>query len=70
VFGDADAAARQMNRAIETIPSKTMEALTRYSWPGNTRELQNLTERAVILSSGPVLEVPPRDLRSRAKHQT
>src|SRR3989475_433149 len=54
--------ARRMNRAIETIPSETMEALTRYRWPGNIRELQNLIERAVILSSGPVLRVPLGDL--------
>src|SRR5262249_16193791 len=50
--------ARQMNREIETIPSETMQALTRYSWPANIRPLQNLMERAVILSAGPVLEVP------------
>ena len=44
--------ARRMKRAIETIPSETMEVLTRYRWPGNVRELQNLMERAVILSPG------------------
>jgi formate hydrogenlyase transcriptional activator len=54
--------ARRMNRVIETIPSETMQALTRYSWPGNIRQLQNLMERAVILSTGPVLEVPLRGL--------
>jgi len=57
--------ARRMNRAIETIPSETMEALTRYRWPGNIRELQNLIERAVILSPGPVLRVPLGDLELR-----
>src|SRR5213594_3954170 len=57
--------ARRMNRAIETIPSETMEALTRYRWPGNIRELQNLIERAVILSPGPVLRVPLGDLEVR-----
>jgi formate hydrogenlyase transcriptional activator len=56
--------ARRMSKAIETIPSETMEALTRYSWPGNIRELQNLIERAVILSRGPVLQVPIQDLLS------
>jgi formate hydrogenlyase transcriptional activator len=54
--------ARRMNRVIETIPSETMQALTRYSWPGNIRQLQNLMERAVILSTGPILEVPLRGL--------
>jgi formate hydrogenlyase transcriptional activator len=56
--------ARQMKRNIETIPSETMEALTRYRWPGNVRELQNLMERAVILSLGPVLRVPLGDLEA------
>jgi formate hydrogenlyase transcriptional activator len=50
--------ARRMKKNIETIPSETMEALTRYEWPGNIRELQNLIERAVILSAGPTLDVP------------
>jgi formate hydrogenlyase transcriptional activator len=54
--------ARRMKREIETIPSETMEALTRYRWPGNIRELQNLIERSVILSPGPVLRVPLGDL--------
>jgi formate hydrogenlyase transcriptional activator len=69
--------ARRMNRKIETIPSETMEALSRYGWPGNIRELQNLIERAVILSPGSVLQVPLRDLDSHptpgqvnGKHQT
>jgi formate hydrogenlyase transcriptional activator len=42
--------ARRMNKKIETIPSETMKALCRYSWLGNIRELQNVIERAVILS--------------------
>jgi formate hydrogenlyase transcriptional activator len=58
--------ARQMNRDIDTIPAETMEALTRYSWPGNIRELQNLIERAVILSSGNILRVPLQDLKQRS----
>jgi formate hydrogenlyase transcriptional activator len=62
--------ARQMNRVIETIPSETMQALTRYRWPGNIRELQNLIERAVIMSTGPVLQVPLRDLQSRPTPQS
>jgi formate hydrogenlyase transcriptional activator len=56
--------ARRMNRAIDTIPSETMEALVRYQWPGNIRELQNLIERSVILSKGPVLQVPLPGLNS------
>jgi formate hydrogenlyase transcriptional activator len=56
---------RRMNRSIETIPSETMSALVRYDWPGNIRELQNVIERAVIVSNGPVLKVPLDDLRTR-----
>ena len=52
-----------MHRTIDTIPSATMEALLRYPWPGNIRELQNCIERAVIVSPGPVLRVPLEDLR-------
>jgi formate hydrogenlyase transcriptional activator len=58
-------AARRMNKTIDTIPSEGMEALIQYRWPGNIRELENVIERAVILSPGPVLHVALRDLRSR-----
>jgi len=56
--------ARRMNRAVETIPAETLEALVRYPWPGNIRELENLIERAVIVSPGPVLRVPLGELKS------
>ena len=54
--------ARRMNKTIETISSDSMHALLGYAWPGNIRELQNLVERAVILSTGSVLNVPVGDL--------
>jgi formate hydrogenlyase transcriptional activator len=54
-----------MGKQIDTIASETMNALVRYPWPGNIRELQNVIERAVILSHGSVLKVPPADLKSR-----
>jgi formate hydrogenlyase transcriptional activator len=54
-----------MNKKIDTIPPGTMEALSQYGWPGNIRELENVIERAVILSPACVLQVPLRDLRSR-----
>ena len=57
---------RRMSRSVETIPTETMNALVRYDWPGNIRELQNVIERAVILSPGPVLKVSLDDLRTRA----
>ena len=49
---------RRMSRQIEHIPATTMSALTSYQWPGNIRELQNLIERAVILSNDGVLPNP------------
>lgn len=61
----AQQCARRMNRAIEAIASETMEMLVRYPWPGNIRELQNVIERSVILSRGPVLSVPIAALKSR-----
>ena len=54
--------ARRMGRRIETIPSAVMEALIGYPWPGNIRELQNVIERAVILSLSSSLQVPLADL--------
>ncbi len=57
--------ARNMNKAIDTISCDTMDALTQYSWPGNIRELENVIERAVILSPGPVLRLSIRDLHTR-----
>ncbi len=53
----------RMKKSIERIPSETMAALCGYHWPGNIRELQNLIERAVTLSRGPVLDVPIEGLK-------
>jgi formate hydrogenlyase transcriptional activator len=53
---------RRNNRVIDTIPSETMQALVRYHWPGNIRELQNVIERAVIISRGPALNVTLTEL--------
>ena len=58
-------AATRMNKSIDRIPGETMAALTEYPWPGNIRELENVIERAVILSTGAVLRVPIRDLHTR-----
>jgi formate hydrogenlyase transcriptional activator len=55
--------ARRMGRRIESIPAAVMDALVRYPWPGNVREMQNIIERAVILSPGPSLRVPLGDLQ-------
>jgi formate hydrogenlyase transcriptional activator len=55
----------RMNRAIDSIPSTAIEALTRYDWPGNIRELQNVIERSVILTQGKVLTIAMPELLSR-----
>jgi formate hydrogenlyase transcriptional activator len=57
--------ARRMNKRIETIPSETMKALVNYHWPGNIRELQNVVERAVILTNGPALRVTLSELKAK-----
>ena len=59
---------RRMGREIERIPAETMSALISYQWPGNIRELQNLIERAVILSNDGVLPnpLPTADLEHHA----
>ena len=49
---------RRMGKEIEHIPPPTMSAFSSYEWPGNIRELQNLVERAVILSNDGVLPNP------------
>ncbi|HSY66610.1 MAG TPA: sigma 54-interacting transcriptional regulator [Terriglobales bacterium] len=53
----------RMKKVIEAIPSAAMDALCRYHWPGNIRELQNVIERAVIISAGPGLCVDVADLK-------
>ncbi len=50
--------AERMNKQIEEIPTKVMEALVGHSWPGNVRELQNFIERSVILTAGNTLRPP------------
>ncbi len=54
---------RRLGKVIDTISSEAMSALIKYPWPGNIRELQNVVERAVILTSGPVLQVQHDELR-------
>jgi formate hydrogenlyase transcriptional activator len=54
---------KRMNKLIETISTATMETLSRYHWPGNIRELQNVIERAVIISTGPELRLDFADLK-------
>lgn len=50
-----DVFSRRMGKEIESVPEETLDSFKSYSWPGNIRELQNVIERAVILSNGGVL---------------
>ncbi len=45
------------NKKITAISKKTMQLLEQYNWPGNIRQLENAIERAVVLSTGPKLEI-------------
>ena len=49
--------ARQFGKQITGVAQDTMDLLSRYDWPGNIRELQNVVERAVVLSRGPILKL-------------
>ena len=49
--------AQQQGKSIDHVPEETMEVLQHHDWPGNIRELQNVIERAVILSNGRVLDL-------------
>src|SRR4029077_17804320 len=57
--------ARAMGRKPPAVTDAVMAGLKQWKWPGNIRELQNVLERAVILSPGPVLELPLQDLQPR-----
>ncbi len=59
--------ASHMNRRIESIPAAVMEALAGYHWPGNIRELQNVIERSVLLTTGSALSLAMPEVVS--KHQ-
>ena len=60
---------RRMGKNIETIPEQTMQALCRWPWPGNIRELENFLERAVILTRGSVLYVPLAELETQSAEE-
>jgi transcriptional regulator with GAF, ATPase, and Fis domain len=52
--------ARKLGKQITSVPKKTMKTLQDYPWPGNIRELESVLERAVILCSGPALQLADR----------
>jgi formate hydrogenlyase transcriptional activator len=53
--------ALRTNREVWQVAEEVMETLQRHDWPGNIRELQNVIERAVIMSPGPELRLPPTE---------
>jgi formate hydrogenlyase transcriptional activator len=57
---------RRLNKAVEYVPVEAMDALVNYAWPGNIRELENLIERAVLLSPGKELRIPISELKPPA----
>ncbi|MGH8478434.1 MAG: sigma-54 interaction domain-containing protein [Gammaproteobacteria bacterium] len=59
--------AHKLGKPLEDIGRASVERLSRYGWPGNIRELQNVIERAAVLAPGPIVEVelrlePPGDI--------
>src|SRR6266571_5565091 len=62
--------ARRMNKEIKTIPGASLRQLIRWHWPGNIRELENLIERAVILTRGTTLEVSAPEPPARREDST
>jgi formate hydrogenlyase transcriptional activator len=59
----------RMSKRISKIAKDALEALMHHPWPGNIRELQNFIERAVILTNGDVLEMPPLPSRMMIKNE-
>jgi DNA-binding NtrC family response regulator len=49
----------------KTVRPEVVDALLRYPWPGNVRELENLIERVLVLSEGPI--ITPDDLPDQVK---
>jgi formate hydrogenlyase transcriptional activator len=61
--------AARLHKRIDVIPDEAMEAMMRWSWPGNIRELENFIERSVILSEGSRLRPPLGELRDDVSRQ-
>jgi formate hydrogenlyase transcriptional activator len=50
--------ARKFGKRVDVVPRENLADLQRYHWPGNIRELRNVVERAMIVSTGPRLVIP------------
>ena len=61
---------KRMGKRIDRVPPETMRALSHWHWPGNIRELENVIERAVILSQGTTLNVTLGELKLRNETPT
>jgi transcriptional regulator with GAF, ATPase, and Fis domain len=56
----------RMGKRIESIPQKSIETLQNYGWPGNVRELRNVIDRAMIMTTGPVLRIEiPKSIEAK-----
>jgi formate hydrogenlyase transcriptional activator len=53
---------KRQGKSIDRVPDDLLEVMRNYDWPGNVRELQNFVERAVIMTTGPVLRPPMAEL--------
>ena len=62
--------AKRQGKSIESIPEEVMEVLVCHEWPGNIRELQNVIERAVIITRGPVLDLQTTELMTQSTGNT
>lgn len=56
--------AERLNKTIHKIPKNQIDKLMAYAWPGNIRELENIVERGVILSKGPILKIPTTEFQT------
>jgi formate hydrogenlyase transcriptional activator len=57
--------AQRQGKSIRYVADDAMEAIEKYSWPGNIRELQNFIERSVVMTAGEELRAPVTELRNR-----
>jgi formate hydrogenlyase transcriptional activator len=55
---------KKLGKEVRGVSQKSMDSLLHYDWPGNVRELQNIVERAVVLASGPIVQIDEAMMRS------
>ncbi len=64
-----DIISRKIGREPKTIPDAAMKEMMEYAWPGNIRELENVIERAIIVSKGPELHISGMGYISEPAHE-